>query len=474
MVVIAYDEKVTLDNIHDILKNDIKVKVAAVDIDGVLRGKLMHKEKFLQVVISGFGLCSVIFGWDIQDKLYTTDVEFGGEDCHYFDLVATIDLTSFRRIPWEENIPFFLVHLTHPNTNLPLYCCPRVFLQSAVDTCEKDLNCTAYSGVEYEFFCFKENAESLEYKGFANPTPLTIGKFGYSLLRPSQNQDFYYRAFDWLHDFKVDLESWHTETGPGVFEAAIKYTDAKEAGDRACLFKTSMKQIALRHGFLACFMAKPYQDLSGCSGHIHFSLVDNKTGKNLFYPFDQSQQVSSVHPNVSKTLVYFLAGVLHGLPSILAILAPTVNSYKRLVANFYAPVSVSWGIDNRLGAVRVIVPPTTSPNGTRLEMRVPGADINPHLAIGAVLKCGIWGIKTNQTLPCGSWEEIKEGKGKEGQPLARTLQEAVTDMDHKSSIARQVLGNEFVDHFVKTRKHEWGLWQNAVTDYELKRYMELV
>ena len=100
--------------------------------------------------------------------------------------------------------------------------------------------------------------------------------------------------------------------------------------------------------------------------------------------------------------------------------------------------------------------------------------MNPHLAIGAVLKCGMWGIKTNQILPCGSWEEIKEGKGKEGQSLARTLQEAVAVMDNESSIARQVLGNEFVDHFVKTRKHEWGLWQNAVTDYELKRYMELV
>ena len=123
----------------------------------------------------------------------------------------------------------------------------------------------------------------------------------------------------------MDVESWHTETGPGVFEAAIKYSNAKEAGDRACLFKTSMKQIALQHGFLACFMSKPYQDLPGCSGHMHFSLVDNKTGKNLFYPFDQSQQASYVHPNVSKTLVHFLAGVLHGLPSILAILAPTVN-----------------------------------------------------------------------------------------------------------------------------------------------------
>ncbi|KAI8146388.1 hypothetical protein BJV82DRAFT_666175 [Fennellomyces sp. T-0311] len=462
------DTAVTLENIHQVLKDDIRVKIAAVDIDGILRGKLLLKEKFLQVVESGFGFCSVVFGWDMHDAMYTTPVEFGGKDCQYFDLVAKVDLSSYRRIPWEENTPFFFVHLMHPNTNQPLYCCPRVFLQSAVDTCAQDLQCKAYCGVEYEFFCFKENAETLDNKGYSNLKPLTVGMTGYSLLRPTQNQEFYYRAFDWLHEFNVDVESWHTESGPGVFEAAIKYAEAKEAGDRASLFKTSMKQIAAKHGFLASFMAKPYESMPGCSGHMHFSLIDRQ-GKNLFYPFESSD-ASTIHPHISKTLEQFLAGVLHALPSILAILAPTINSYKRLIGNFWTPISVSWGIENRLGAVRVIVPPTTSPNGTRIEMRVSGADINPHLAIGAVLKCGIWGIKTRQTLPVPALEE----KGQTGVPLARTLQEAVVAMDGKSSVARQVLGDDFVDHFVKTRKHEWGLWQNAVTDYELKRYMELI
>lgn len=146
---------------------------------------------------------------------------------------------------------------------------------------------------------------------------------GYSLLRPAQNQDFYYNAFDWLKEFKVDMESWHTETGPGVFEAAIAYTEAKEAGDRATLFKTAMKQIALKHGFMASFMAKPYQDMPGCSGHMHFSLK-NKEGKNAFAIWDEEADKSHI-PNMSITMVRFLAGVLHGLPSILAVLAPTIN-----------------------------------------------------------------------------------------------------------------------------------------------------
>ncbi|CAO3591739.1 unnamed protein product [Absidia cylindrospora] len=457
----------TRENIQSLLANDTKVKVAVVDTDGLLRGKLMHKDKFLQIIDDGFGFCSVVFGWDILDKLYTTNVEFGGDECQFPDLLAKVDLSSYRRIPWEHNIPFFLLYLVHPTTKKPLYCCPRTCLKEAVDDL-KEIGYTALSGVEFEFFCFKETASSVVEKGHTNLSPLTVGMCGYSLLRPSQNQEFYYNAFDWLKEFKVDMESWHTETGPGVFEAAIAYTEAKEAGDRATLFKTAMKQIALKHGFMACFMAKPYQDMPGCSGHMHFSLK-NKDGKNAFAIWDDADK--SHIPNMSITMVHFLAGVLRGLPSMLAILAPTINSYKRLVENYWAPVTVSWGIENRLGAVRVIVPPTSSKSAARLEMRVGGADINAHIAMAAVLKCGYWGIKTKQELPvdamAGSYQP-------QGQRLSRTLQEAVLVMEAEGSVARTVMGDEFVNHFTKTRQHEWNLWQNAVTDYERKRYMELV
>ncbi|KAL7310714.1 hypothetical protein PS15m_010182 [Mucor circinelloides] len=456
----------TLENLEETLANDTKIKVAAVDIDGLLRGKVMHKDKFLHVAKDGFGFCSVIFGWDIQDNNYTTPSEFAGKDCQYFDLIAKIDLSSYRRIPWEDNIPFFFVSLYHPVTNKPLYCCPRNLLKSAVDQFN-GLGLSPYCGVEFEFFCFKETTESLSAKGHSQLTPLTLGMCGYSVLRPLQNQEFYYNAFDWLKQFRVDVESWHTETGPGVFEAAVLYQEAKEMGDRGTLFKTSMKQIGLKHNVMPSFMAKPYSDQPGCSGHMHFSLK-NENGDNVFAIGEPSEDV----PNLTKDAVWFLAGVLKGLPSILAILAPTVNSYKRLVENYWAPVSVSWGMDSRHSAVRVIAPPSTSASATRMEMRVSGADINPHLALAAVLKCGYWGIETKQELPTGPSQTAVDQTGNER--LARTLQEATVEMDKKDSVARKVLGDEFVDHYVSTRKHEWNLWQNAVTDYELKRYMELV
>ncbi|KAI8366635.1 uncharacterized protein BYT42DRAFT_625857 [Radiomyces spectabilis] len=465
------EEVPTLETINEFLRDDTRVKLAVVDIDGVLRGKIMHKTKFLNIVEEGFGFCSVVHGWDIEDQLYTQEIEFSGKEAPYFDFIAKIDLSSFRRIPWENNVPFFLVSLVHPKTREPLYCCPRTLLESACDDLMNTYGYTAYCGTEFEFFCFKETPEALKEKGFTNLNPLTVGMCGYSILRPTDNQEFYYNAFDWLREFRVDIESWHSETGPGVFEAALAYVDAREAGDRAALFKTSMKQIARKHGFMASFMAKPYQDLPGCSGHTHFSLKD-KNGRNVFAIWDKSEE--SEIPGVSKTMYHFLAGLLRGLPSIMAILAPTVNSYKRLVERFWAPITVSWGIDNRRGAVRIIVPPASSPNGARMEVRVPGSDINAHLVYAAVLKCGYWGIRTSQTMPIGPLSDKVDLDTQSGEKLARTLQEATAAMEAKGSVAREVLGDDFVNHFVKTRRHEWTEWVNAVTDYERKRYMELI
>ncbi|KAI8579182.1 hypothetical protein K450DRAFT_243151 [Umbelopsis ramanniana AG] len=463
----ATTQEKLISNITKELDNDAKVKVAAVDIDGVLRGKVMQKSKFLSILKDGFGFCSVIFGWDIHDKVYMTGVEFSDEDSGFSDLVAKVDLNSFRRIPWENNLAFFLVELFHPKTLDPLYCCPRSTLRQVTKKLEED-GLTAYCGVEFEFFNFKETPESLVEKNYVGLTPLTQGMFGYSLLRPTQNQQFYDEAYDLLRDFKVDIEGWHTETGPGVFEAALAYNNAMESADRAVLFKTSIKQLAINHGFIASFMAKPWNDLPGCSGHIHFSLKDTD-GNNVFVPEDKSSK-----DGMSQTMKHFVAGILLGLPSILAVLAPTVNSYKRLVENYWAPVTVSWGIDNRLGAIRVIIPPSCSKSATRIEMRVSGADINAHLAIAAVLACGHWGIRNKKEIPIAPIGGDAAADNATGTRLARTLQEAYEQMSQPDSVARQVLGDSFVDHYAKVKQHEWRLWQTAVTDFETKRYLELI
>ncbi|PKY19332.1 glutamine synthetase/guanido kinase [Rhizophagus irregularis] len=488
-----------IEEVKKLLENDHRIKVAGVDVDGILRGKILVKSKFLSTLEDGFGFCSVIFGWDMHDKTYTEELEISNCDNGYADIVAKVDISTYRRIPWEDNIPFFLLTFYDPTTKEPLYVCPRGLLKNILNKYE-ELGLKPMCGAEFEFFSFKETPETMAAKQYNSPVPLTQGMFGYSLLRPTSNQNFFYDIFDELKSFNVNLEALHTETGPGVYEAALAYSPAMDMADSATLFKLAIKQIGiLRHGIMSCFMAKPHADLPGCSGHLHFSLKSIETGENIFAKKDSSVECKnsfaengSSNPKewkdtkfMSDTMKHFLAGILVGLPSIMPFLAPTVNSYKRLVENYWAPINVSWGLENRTAAIRVISPPTSSASATRIEMRVSGADINPYLAISATLACGLYGIENKLPILMPPLSHVNKEiftpeekmnllAQHQEKRLAKNLQEATHTMMAKDSIARKVLGDRFVDHFGKTRLHEWKLWETTVTNWEIKRYFETV
>ncbi|KAG0020915.1 hypothetical protein BGZ81_009136 [Podila clonocystis] len=459
----AIDRQLRVQEIKKELQNDQRVKVAGVDLDGILRGKVMAKSKFLSILESGFGFCSVIFGWDMHDKTYPEELSVSNAANGYRDIIAIPDLSTFRRIPWENDIPFFFLSFYEPTSREPLAVCPRGVLKRVTDQLAS-LGWEAMCGAEFEFFNFKETPETLASKGHVKPEPLTPGMFGYSLLRPTLNQEYFYDVFDECKKFKVNIESFHTETGPGVFEAALAYDNAADMADMANLFKLSVKQLGMRQGIMPTFMAKPYGDQPGCSGHLHFSLRDIISKTNLF----------------AAIMKWFTAGLLVGLPSIMAILAPNINSYKRLVENYWAPVTVSWGIESRVSAIRVIGPPQCDPKGTRLEMRVGGADINPHLAIAACLAVGLYGIKHKLPMPVGPTTveaelDVANHKAQiKAERLPKSLKDSANAMLAPGSIARQVLGDEFVEHYGATRLNEYRIWETAVTTWETKRYFELV
>ncbi|MDX1642489.1 MAG: glutamine synthetase, partial [Balneolaceae bacterium] len=315
---------------------------------------------------------------------------------------------------------------------------------------------------EYEWFNFRETPQSLKEKGYDNPTPLTPGMFGYSILRSSYESDFFNDLFQQLQAFGVPLEGLHTETGDGVYEAAIEYTDIVEAADRSILFKTGVKEIAYRHEIIASFMAKWNGNLPGCSGHIHQSLWDEKGEKNLFY------EPSNDH-HLSDLLEHYIAGQLHCLPFILPMYAPTVNSYKRFVSGSWASTTVSWGIENRTTALRAI---PAGPASTRLETRVPGADINPYLAMAAALASGLYGIKNQLTLDIPPTKG-NEYESTENKPLPKSLKEA-TDAMKSSDLPSELFGKTFVNHFIGTREWEWEQYSKQVTNWELQRYFEII
>lgn len=434
-----------------------KIKFAVADIDGVLRGKVISLDKFLKAVKEGIGFCNVIFGWDMNDNVYD-NTTISGWDTGYPDAFASLDLGTLRHIPWNDSMPFLIADFS--NDNNIKGACPRTLLKGIRQQCI-NMGYKPSFAKEFEWFNFKETSQSLKDKGYANPTPLTPGMFGYSILRPSEKQAFYNDLFNLLPQFNIPLEGLHTETGDGVYEAAIDHTDILEAADRAALFKTSVKEIGYRHGIIASFMAKWNSNLPGCSGHIHQSLW-NADGVNIFYDGANAD-------GMSDTLKHYIAGQLYCLPHILPMYAPTINSYKRYVEGAWASTTVSWGIENRTAALRVI---NHSPTSTRLETRVPGSDANPYLSLAASLASGLYGIKHQLAL---HQPPVKgnEYQNTASQKFHKTLHEA-TEAMKQSAIARELFGDTFVDHFTKTREWEWRQFTQKVTDWELKRYFEII
>ncbi|KAF5386966.1 hypothetical protein D9615_001559 [Tricholomella constricta] len=456
-------------DLEDLLRRDIKVKVAGIDVDGVLRGKYLSKEKFLAAVSSdGFGFCSVVFGWDIHDAVYPRELLISNKQNGYRDLIASIDLSSYRRIPWENNVPFFLVSFLDPDTKQPLIVDPRGMLKIATERAEKF-----------------ETPTTLAEKKFSDLQPLTPGNHGYSLLRTQLNNAYFQELFDESAKFRIPVESHHTETGPGVLETALAYTSVLDMADNAILFKYLAKSIGIKHGVLPSFMAKPWGNLPGCSGHVHVSMRDNK-GANVFAVSAAEREHGRKDAQYADTRFlsqegeWFLAGILDGIGDVMPMLVPTINGYKRLVggAAFWAPNAITYGYDSRAASVRIIAPPSVPPAATRLEVRVPGADMNPHFTLSAILLLGLRGVERRMRLPgppIGVGEGEGEGTHGEVKLLPASLEAATARMMRPESVAREpgMFGDVFVEHFGGTREHEVQLWNQAVTNWEVERYIEL-
>jgi len=321
-------------------QNTEKVKLAITDIDGILRGKMISFEKFISIIEKGFGFCNVIFGWDSADIAYDNN-EYTGWHSGYPDATAVIDLDTFRQVPWENDIPFFLADFRDGKGN-DLDVCPRSLLKKIIQQAASN-GYTPYFSQEFEWFNLVDNTNELYTGKFRDVKPMTHGMFGYSMLRAGQRNDYFNDLFDLLKKFGVPIEGLHTETGPGEYEAAIAYSELLEAADRAVLFKTGVKQIAHNHGVIATFMAKFNESLPGCSGHVHQSLWNKDKKQNLFYDKKKVTGMSSLMES-------YMAGQLACLPFILPMFAPTVNSYKRLVEGAWAPTTLTWAIDNRTTA----------------------------------------------------------------------------------------------------------------------------
>lgn len=430
-----------------------RIKVAVTDIDGILRGKYISLEKFSSSS-SGLGFCDVIFGWDIGDLLYD-NAKYTGWHTGYPDAQAQIDYSTLRTIPWEPGTALFLLDLFKKDGE-PLPISPRQVFQKVLNSAGA-AGYRAKFAAEYEFWLFRETSQSLRDKHFRDMTPLSPGMCGYSVLRASQNAPIVLDLVDQLAEFNVPLEGFHTETGPGVYEAAIGVDEGIAAADKAALFKTAVKEIASRHGVLPTFMAKWNADLPGSSGHLHQSLCSAEDGTNLFFENCGS----------SSLMRWYTGGLVAFLPELMAMIAPTVNSYKRTVPGTWAPINATWGEDNRTTAIRAI---SGSAKGTRIELRLSAADMNPYLAMSASLAAGLEGIERKLEPPA----PVTNGYAvQDSIDLPHDLAAAVVRF-RQSDVARKWFGDEFVDHYAGTREWEIRQYQRHVTDWELERYFESI
>ena len=434
-----------------------EVKVGIFDVDGVFRGKYMARDKFEGALEKGFGFCNVVFGWDSNDQLYDNS-SLAGWHNGYKDVEARFVPDTMRTIPFEDDIPLFIAEFAGEAEAV----CPRGTLKRVLARA-KDMGYAVAAAAEFEFFLFEETPHSVREKRYRDMKNITPGFFGYSMLRAGVHADFYKEMLETCRAMDMEIEGLHTETGPGVLEAALRVDEALAMADKAALFKTYAKILAQKRGWMATFMAKWSRDWPGQSGHLHSSLTSLKSGKGVFY--DKAKP-----HNMSDEMRWYVGGQQALMPELLAMVACTVNSYTRLIPGFWAPTDASWGVENRTTALRVI---PGSEKSQRVEYRVAAADINPYVALAAAIGSGLWGIEHRiepDEAVVGSSYDIKFPKKRQ---LPRSLIEAAARLK-ASKPARALFGDAFVDHYAATRDWEEREFRKAITDWEMERYFEII
>jgi glutamine synthetase len=450
-----------IDSVAELIdKHQIRtVKIGGADLDGIFRGKRVSAEQFLDAAEGeGFPQCDVVFGWDIRDEVIG-DLPFSNWDTGFADIIMKPDLDTFAIVPWEDDAASCVCDF-YTEDGDPLELSPRQVLKRVVKTA----NGAGYApkmSAELEVRFFLEDQHSLREKGFSDLTPLNPGDNCYSIHHATIDEPLIGHITHMLDEYGIPVESYNREHGAGMYEIVLRYADAVTAADRTMLYKSAAKEIAGQAGAVPTFMAKYSDDVDGCGGHIHQSLWSADGETPLFG--DES------HPHgVSDLLEQYLAGLLATVPDFMPLYAPNINSYKRYVPMTWAPTNLTWGFENRTATMRVI---GGRPSAARIENRVPGADINPYLAFAATLAGGLHGIENGLKLPPPLKGSAYDNK--DAQPLLASLPEAL-DAFKASDLPRQYFGDAFVDQYTAFREWEIAKHRLAVTDWERRRYFEMV
>jgi glutamine synthetase len=428
------------------------VVLALADMQGRLQGKRLHAPYFLhEVVAHGSEACNYLLAVDVE--MNTVDgYAMSGWDRGYGDFVLVPDLSTMRRLPWQPGTALVLADLTTVEGH-PVVASPRQILRRQIDDFAQQ-GLTAYAGTELEFCVFQDSYEDAWRRGYRDLTPANLYNVDYSLLGTARVEPLLRRLRVDMAGAGLQPESAKGECNLGQHEVAFRYDTVLVTADNHSVYKEGAKEIAAQLGMSLTFMAKPNQR-EGNSCHIHFSLRDTAG----------TPVMASASHGLSPLGEHVVAGLLAGLADLTLLYAPNVNSYKRYRAGSFAPTAIRWGVDNRTCSLRLVGHGAS----LRIENRVPGGDVNPYLALAAMMASARYGVEN--ALPL---EAPFTGNAYADPAAARvpsTLAEALHRWEN-SELAQSAFGDEVVAHYANNARVELAAFESAVTDWELYRGFE--
>lgn len=446
------------------LKDEIKagridtVVAAMVDMQGRLMGKRFHAQYFADGAYEETHACNYLLGVDIAMEPVPGYKAISWEK-GYGDFVLKPDMATLRVTPWVPGTALVICDILDHHTHQPVPHSPRAILKEQLARLSA-MKMKAYMASELEFFLFNDSYEQAQAKGLRNLVGSNYDIEDYSIMHTTRDEPYMRALRNGLAGAGITVENSKGEWGPGQEEINVKYDEALAMADAHTIIKLAAKEIAHAQGKAVTFMAKYDYGLAGNSSHIHQSLW-SEDGKTPHF-----QDKAGLH-GMSAMMQNYLAGQLAHAGEITYFLAPYINSYKRFMVGTFAPTRAVWSFDNRTAGFRIC---GADSKAIRVECRVGGADLNPHLAFAALIAAGLDGMEKKMPL-----EEVSEGDvynaSRKLREIPKTLRDATALLDG-SAFLRSVLGDEVVDHYVHTAKWEQFEFDRRITDLELKRGFE--
>lgn len=439
------------------------VIIASPDLNGRLIGRRVPVGRFPSVLKNGVDISTCVYGWDVEQGLELIEANvfpITGMHNSVKDVTLKVDLNTLRRAAWLENVAVCFADPYDPHTGEPLTLSPRVILKQELAR-YAELGIQPMAGTELEFYLFKNEPRALRENGFRDLDPTTQYSADFHLHEGNAYEPFFQKLRDDLEASGIEMEAAQSEWGTGQWEMTFAYGEPLEMADRHSLYKMAVRDAAAAAGMSATFMAMPYTDQAGSSCHIHVSMQSAADRTSLFWSDDTDD-------NMSETMRHAVAGTLEHTPDFMGWYWPTINAWRRGLADDLSGSGPTWGYDNRFASVRVL---GHQEEQIRFEFRVPGADTVPYLALAGVLASARDGIERTLPLDAPIKGTATSEMTERGQ--AMNLDEAATALE-SSPFVRGMIGDVVTEHYATLLHHEWSVFMKQVSDFDLRRYFDRV